>query len=143
MSEKISDPTQPLPQVPVESLPTCPLCSSLLRLAVVHMGETLDKGLVEKIEDWMGPAPDPSKEDQNTSEVKPIDLILVVGTSARVYPAAGLLHEARNRGARACIINPDPESANVIGGMREGDWWFGNPVEDEFAALLKQTVDEM
>jgi len=36
------------------------------------------------------------------------DVCLVVGTSAIVYPAAGLADEARRRGAFTIEVNPEP-----------------------------------
>jgi NAD-dependent deacetylase len=36
------------------------------------------------------------------------NVMLVVGTSGAVYPAAGLAHRARRAGARVVIVNPDP-----------------------------------
>lgn len=35
------------------------------------------------------------------------DLMLVVGTSSQVYPAAGLPDEVRQAGGRVAVINPD------------------------------------
>ena len=39
------------------------------------------------------------------------DVCFVVGTSAVVYPAAGLADEARRRGAFTVEINPEPTEA--------------------------------
>jgi len=43
------------------------------------------------------------------------DVFLAIGTSAVVYPAAGLVQEARRRGAYTAEINlePTPASAHV------------------------------
>ena len=41
------------------------------------------------------------------------DLFLVVGTSAVVYPAAGLIERAAAHGARCVEVNPEPSAANV------------------------------
>jgi len=41
------------------------------------------------------------------------ELLLVVGTSAMVYPAAGLIERAAARGARCVEVNVEPSSARV------------------------------
>jgi len=78
--------------------PTCPACGSLARPAVVWFGESLDPSDLAAA----GAACD-------------CDVFLSVGTSAVVYPAAGLVHEARRRGAFTVEINLDstPASAAV------------------------------
>ncbi|KAI7527490.1 SIR2 family histone deacetylase, partial [Hortaea werneckii] len=73
----ISNPNTPLPIPPPAQLPHCPSCQqSLLRPGVVWFGETLPFHVLETVEDYL-------------NESSPIDLILVIGTSAQVYPAAG------------------------------------------------------
>ena len=76
-------------RVPLPKLPTCPQCGALLRPAVVWFGEALDFHILEK-------AFQASKE---------CDLMLVIGTSAMVHPAASLSLEAKSGGARVIEIN--------------------------------------
>jgi NAD-dependent deacetylase len=45
---------------------------------------------------------------------KDCELMLVVGTSGAVYPAAGLAHTARQAGARVVVINPEPSELDGI-----------------------------
>jgi len=80
------------------SPPRCPRCGNLARPAVVWFGETLN------------PADLDAAFDACTC-----DMFLTVGTSAIVHPAAGLVHEARRRGAFTAEINLDstPASAHV------------------------------
>jgi NAD-dependent deacetylase len=47
------------------------------------------------------------------------DLLLVVGTSGLVYPAAGLPDAARSRGCAVSVINPD---ASSMTGRCAMDW---------------------
>src|SRR5262245_18177615 len=61
-------------------LPACPLCGGTARPAVVWFGETLDPATVAR-----------------ASAATGCDLFLAIGTSAVVYPAAGLLHEAKRQ----------------------------------------------
>jgi NAD-dependent deacetylase len=69
--------------------PRCPSCGNLRRPAVVWFGEML-----------------PVRELQEAEEAAAAcDLMLVVGTSGLVYPAAGLARATRGRVA---IVNPSP-----------------------------------
>jgi NAD-dependent deacetylase len=74
----------PLPAVP----PRCPHCGELARPAVIWFGEQLDSANL-------------SAALQATA----CDVFMTVGTSALVYPAAGLIHEARGHGAFTAEVN--------------------------------------
>lgn len=81
----------PLPELP----PRCE-CGGLLRPGVVWFGETLPTDA------WRGAE----------ETILRADLLLVVGTSALVYPAAGLIGMAKSAGARAVEINLDETPAS-------------------------------
>jgi NAD-dependent deacetylase len=72
--------------------PLCPECGGLLRPDVVWFGESLD-------EDLLGRAWRAAEESQ---------VMLVVGTSAVVQPAASLAQVARRAGAYVIEVNLDP-----------------------------------
>jgi len=76
-------------EVPLPELPTCPDCGDLLRPHVVWFGEALDPADLER-------AVDASRSCQ---------VMLVIGTSAVVQPAASLALVARERGARVVEVN--------------------------------------
>jgi NAD-dependent deacetylase len=76
----------PLPTLP----PRCPHCGGLVRPAVVWFGEPLDPAIVDA-----------------ATAATACDVFLTIGTSSVVYPAAGLVHQARQRGALTVEINPD------------------------------------
>jgi NAD-dependent deacetylase len=78
----------PLPQIP----PRCPDCGALARPDVVWFGESLP---VEVLEAALAAA-------------RCCQLMLVVGTSALVQPAASLPLLALERGAHVIEINPQP-----------------------------------
>ncbi len=78
--------------------PHCPTCGNLRRPAVVWFGERLPL-----------PALDAAQKAANGC-----DLMLVVGTSGLVYPAAGLAHTAHRRGARVVVINPEATELDVV-----------------------------
>ena len=84
------DETVPLPTLP----PRCPHCGGLARPAVVWFGEALDAADVRL-----------------ASEAAHCDVFLTIGTSSVVYPAAGLVHEAKRRGAFTVEINVDATEA--------------------------------
>ena len=85
------DEREVLPEVP----PRCPHCGGLARPNIVWFGESLGEA-------------DIAAAVQATA----CDVFLAVGTSAVVYPAAGLLHEAKARGAFTAEINPDVTAAS-------------------------------
>ena len=72
--------------------PPCPQCKAILKPDVVFFGEPIP---------W---------EAQNRSfeEARTCDLVLVVGTSAVVYPAAGIPTSAKQSGAKVVEINMEP-----------------------------------
>ncbi len=74
------------------SLPTCPSCGALLRPDVVWFGEALDPAAVERA----------------VEAVETCDVLLVVGTSAVVYPVAALPSMARR--AHATIVEVNVEA---------------------------------
>ncbi len=82
-----------LPDQPVERLPppACPRCLlGHIRPDIVWFGEPLDRGRFERA----------------IEAVESADLVLVVGTSGMVYPAAGLPAIARGQGVPVVEINP-------------------------------------
>jgi NAD-dependent deacetylase len=83
----------PLPEMP----PRCPHCGGLARPAVVWFGESLQ----------------PADVDAAVAAAS-CDVFLTVGTSSVVYPAAGLVHHARDRGAFTAEINLEPTPASSL-----------------------------
>lgn len=79
-------------RVPLELLPRCATCNGLARPGVVWFGESLN------LQTWA------AAEQAACSS----DLLLVVGTSAVVYPAAGLAPLARSAGAKVVEVNIEP-----------------------------------
>ena len=89
--------------VSLPPLPSCDACGRLLRPAVVWFGESLPQDIWARAQ----------------AAVDAADLLLVVGTSAVVYPAAGLIEKARNAGASVIEVNlePTPVSSAVDVGL--------------------------
>lgn len=79
-------------QTPLASLPpTCQNCGSIERPAIVWFGEGLPEAVFLKA----------------AEAVDRSDLLLVVGTSAQVYPIAGLIPAARRTGSLVIEVNPE------------------------------------
>jgi len=78
----------PLPEIP----PRCPACGGLVRPHIVWFGEALDPAVIQAA----------------YAASRASDVMVVVGTSAIVYPAAALPLAAAEGGATIIEINPDP-----------------------------------
>jgi NAD-dependent deacetylase len=88
--------------------PRCPHCGGLARPGVVWFGEAI-----------------PPEALREAAEAVDCDVFLAVGTSAVVYPAAGLIDAAGARGAFTVEINPDVTPAT--GGV---DLVLAGPAEE-------------
>lgn len=78
--------------VPLDLLPRCLACNGVARPGVVWFGEALDPEIWAAAE----------------RAVSGADALLVVGTSAQVYPAAGLVPLARAAGCKVIEVNVEP-----------------------------------
>lgn len=78
-------------RVPLPKLPPHCGCGGLARPGVVWFGEPLPEGMMREAE----------------HAVTDAQVFLVIGTSAQVYPAAGLIPFAKQAGARVIEINPE------------------------------------
>jgi NAD-dependent deacetylase len=99
----------PLPTMP----PTCPACGGLARPGVVWFGEPLDPGNIEA-----------------ATALAACDVFITAGTSAIVYPAAGLVHAARRAGAFTAELNVEDTDATAV-----VDLAIQAPVEETLTAL--------
>ncbi|HUI41064.1 MAG TPA: NAD-dependent deacylase [Terriglobia bacterium] len=78
-------------EVPLPELPPRCSCGALLRPGVVWFGESLPE------DEW----------ERAVEASRGAEVFLVAGTSAAVYPAAGLAALARARGAKIAVVNPE------------------------------------
>lgn len=132
----ISDIKVPLPSLTIYDLPHCSKCKKhLLRPGVVWFGESLPRDVLDNVENFI----EARKEDGRSAK---IDLIMVIGTSAKVYPAAGYINEARAKGARVCVVNMDTNDA-PMGGWRKGDWLFKGDAAIIVPELLKPVTGDV
>lgn len=82
--------------------PVCLSCGNLLRPGVVWFGEHLPAQALRQAQE----------------AVCCCDLLLVVGTSGVVYPAAGLVFQAHQQGCKVVIINPEDTELDMLADVR-------------------------
>jgi NAD-dependent SIR2 family protein deacetylase len=100
-------------RVPLDPLPPkCPRCGALARPGVVWFGEAI-----------------PAAAARAAQAATACDVFLSIGTSSVVYPAAGLLADAKARGAFTVEINPETTGAAV-------DLAIAAPAEDILPQLV-------
>jgi NAD-dependent deacetylase len=75
----------------IDAFPPRCACGGMLRPAVVWFGEQLPEGALKSA----------------SRAAKSADVLIVAGTSAQVYPAAGLIPLALSAGAKVIEINPE------------------------------------
>ncbi len=70
-----------------------------------------------------------------------VDLMLVIGTSATVWPAANYIHAARGAGARVAVFNMESlDTDDGLGEAREEDWFFRGDAGDLVPELMKEVI---
>lgn len=128
----ISDDSVELAHVETKDLPQCPKCGNgLLRPGVVWFNEVLPKETLDEVGQFIKESPK-------------IDIMMVIGTGAKVWPAAGYVDEARDRGARIAVINMDLE--DIPGGrygLQRGDWFFQGDASVIVPAILKGEIGDI
>ncbi len=78
--------------VPIAIPPHCPTCQGLLRPHIVWFGESLDPVVLQK----------------STEALRQCEVLLIIGTSGVVYPAASFGEVAKEHGAFVAELNLDP-----------------------------------
>lgn len=72
--------------------PACPLCGGLVKAATISFGQAMDTTAVQ----------------QSVDAVRDADLLLAIGSSLQVFPAASLVPAAAGRGIPIAICNAEP-----------------------------------
>jgi len=85
-------------RVPLAEIPPRCQCGALLRPGVVWFGEPLPQ------DEW-------TRADRASRSAQ---VFMVIGTSAVVYPAAGLAEMARASGGKLAVINPEPTPLDLF-----------------------------
>jgi NAD-dependent deacetylase len=98
--------------------PACVECSGILKSATISFGQSLVAADIERAERAAAEA----------------DLLLAVGSTLTVYPAAGVVPLAKAAGARIVIVNGEPTGYDAI-----ADAVLRGPIGDILPALLPET----
>ncbi|CAG9945362.1 unnamed protein product [Clonostachys rosea f. rosea IK726] len=123
-------PGNPIGRIEKKDLPKCPQCPlGLQRPDVVWFGEKLDINLVRRADNFV---------DQ-----EPLDMMLVIGTSALVWPAAGYIGRARGQGARIVTIDLTAEDPEQMAKMEPGDLMFAGDASELLPLLLEPVIGKM
>ena len=127
----ISDDNVELPQVDSMDLLRCPKCKAgLMRPGVVWFGEALPEKTIDTVENFI---------DQSDT----IDLMLVIGTSAKVFPAAEYIGRAKRKGARIAVINTDKADTPGQGGPMKVDWFFEGDAGVILPKILESVIGDV
>ncbi len=97
--------------------PSCLKCGGILKTATVMFGENLD----------------PSVLNEAASIARVCTVLFAVGTSLRVYPAAGLVALAADSGARLVIVNAEPTPYDEV-----ADEVVREPISEALPRLLRE-----
>lgn len=81
-----------------EDDPACLVCGGILKSATISFGQSLD----------------PAVLDAAFTEALRCDLVLAVGSTLHVVPAAALVPTARREGAAVVIVNAEPTGADHL-----------------------------
>jgi NAD-dependent deacetylase len=114
------DETVPFPQMP----PSCPYCGGLIRPGVVWFGEGINPEVLNR-----------------SAAAASCDIFITVGTSALVYPAAGLVGKAHGNGAFTVEINLEatPSSGAVDVSLKGPAEVILQKIEDAIQHGLRQS----
>lgn len=119
--------------IPLDHLPHCPSCKvGLLRPGVVWFGEALPFNVLQHADDFIT---DPNEP--------PVDLILVIGTSGSVWPAAGYVEQVAMRGGKVAVFNIDVEEETSIATQliqNGGGWAFQGDAAEILPKALEPVI---
>lgn len=104
----------------IDDLPKCPKCGSLVRPGVVWFGEPLPLEALTRADDFI-----------SSGEV---DLLLVIGMSATVWPAAGYIQEVVDMGGKVAVFNTDATTKIPDG------WYFSGDAANTLPKALEPVI---
>lgn len=111
----------------LDDAPHCPNCTTAyLRPDIVWFSEPLPSAALSKIYNWI----------ESTST---IDTMLMIGTSAEVYPATVYVEGAKRKGARVAVVNAEQEDVGLLG-RQEQDWYLQGDAAIVVPQMLEPTI---
>ncbi|GMG40418.1 unnamed protein product [Ambrosiozyma monospora] len=118
------DNLEDLPFLSDDKLPHCPLCETgLLRPGVVWFGESLSWVNVDKTDEFM--------------MRNHVDLMLVIGTSGLVWPAASYIDIVKNQGGKVAVFNIEKDDTDTE------SWQFIGDCSKTLPMALKPLIDQV
>ena len=102
-----------LDEIPHRGVPRCPKCGGIVRPDIVLYGEELDYEALSDAEEILEES----------------DVLIVAGTSLRVYPAAGLIYSSRAKAK--ILVNAEPTPLNSF---------FDAFVQGDVASILPEVL---
>ena len=125
-------------KVAEEELPVCPQCKrAVLRPGVVWFGEELPEDVLGRLAGFVGASMRSMTTDGRgwkKAGDEGVDLCLVIGTSATVYPAAGYAAQVRKSGGKVAVVDLDCKGRD-----NGADWVF----EGDAAVLVPQLLEPL
>ena len=106
----------------ITDLPHCPKCNNLLRPGVVWFGERLAAGAPDSVDEWIARGS--------------VDLVITIGTSLKVFPAAEWVDAVRDDGAALAVFELE-NGYQLVDGWEAGDWLFTGDVEKILPEILR------
>ena len=102
----------------------CATCGlGLFRHGVVLFGEKLPSAEFDHLDQWL-------------SSIPRLDLMLVVGTSCKVFPAAEYIHRAREKGAYIAHFNLERDEDFI----EPGDWYVPGDIAFTVPSIVNESV---
>jgi NAD-dependent deacetylase len=95
--------------------PHCEICGGILKSATISFGQSLDPKVLERAE----------------AAVCDCDLLLAVGSTLTVHPAAGLVPLAARSGAAVVVVNAQPTPYDRLAAAVVRD-----PISEALPALI-------
>ena len=99
--------------------PACLRCGGILKSATISFGQALDPATLRRA----------------VTAATECDLLIAVGTSLTVHPAAGLVEYAAAAGARVVIVNAAPTPYDLV-----ADAVLREPISEALPALVQEAV---
>ena len=103
-----------------EAPPRCPHCGDMIRPDVVWFGEALPAQALQRALD----------------EATDCDVLIAVGTTGIVYPAAMVPAMAHQTGAAVIDVNPDEDAIATF-----ADWWLRGPGGEVLPRLVARALE--
>jgi NAD-dependent deacetylase len=103
-----------------EDDPACLLCRGIVKSATISFGQSLVPEVI----------------DAALAAAQRADLLLAVGSTLQVYPAANVVPRAKAAGARVVIINGEPTQMDHL-----ADALLIGPIGELLPALVTPAVD--